>query len=112
MDNNLPEQPNPVKPGFKALIARHHVALVERLLALVDPYELLVAIERHQRDGHSTRSGAVRFAMQFYAHFVSLAAEWLPADQDALVHVAKRVFRVTIPTLRRDLKSARMGVAS
>jgi hypothetical protein len=110
MEQNVPEEPQQVKSGFKALIARGQVAQIERFRELVSPYDLLVAIERHQHDACDTRSGATRFGMAHYARFIAMVATWPASDQDALLHAARRIFRVNIPTMRADVKAARMGV--
>ncbi len=108
--HNVPEGSSPVKPPtFREQLARYHVSRLERLQELTDPYELARQIERFQRD--SSRVGGVQFAMTFYGRFIGLAAEWPRCDQDALVHVAKKIFRVTVPCMRSDLKAARMGIA-
>jgi len=111
MEQNLPEEPKPVKPGFKTALARLEVRQIEALHDLTNPYDLLVAIERRERDALLTRSAAARYAMRLYPRFIVMTSTWPACDQDALLHAARRIFRVNIPTMRADVKAARMGVA-
>ena len=85
-------------------LAAIETAHVERLRGVLDPYELLSRLDHERRD--SDRANCVRWAMRFYTDFVSRAARYPRADQDALVHMAKRVFLVTIPTIRADIAKA------
>jgi hypothetical protein len=111
--DNLPEEPTAVKPDtFKTVLARLEVRQIEALHDLSNPYDLLVAIERHERDALLSRTAATRYAMRLYPRFIAMTSTWPACDQDALIHEARRIFKVNVPTMRADVKSARMGVAS
>jgi hypothetical protein len=78
---------------------------MERMARISNPYDLLAEVEL-QRSWDRATVG-VRLAMKMYPRFISLVASYPTADVDALIHVAKRVFRVCIPTMRKDVKDAR-----
>jgi hypothetical protein len=83
----------------------------ERLRGLQDPYTLLVEIENYVVAAYGGRAARARYTSQFYARFIGLTALYPRADQDMLVHAAKRVFKVCVPTMRADIDAARAGVA-
>jgi len=107
---NVPEPQQTVKPyvfrsmaEFEASLNRLDAERHEEIGALADPYLLLTRLERHRRDDASSRASGIGFVMRYYSRFIALASLWPAADQDALVHAAKPVFRVNVPTMRRDL---------
>jgi hypothetical protein len=85
-------------------IMRTRAERTESLRSISDAYLFLLRLDRATRG--DTLAAKIRTSMAWYRHFLSLAAAYPRADQDALVTVASRVFRVRIRTLRADLNRA------
>ena len=86
-------------------IERQAAAHAHARADLLDPWALLLALERARRDVVSPAAGA-RIISNDYARFIALTSRWPLADQDALVYAARPIFHVTILVMRRDLATA------
>jgi hypothetical protein len=75
------------------------------LRAIRNPYRLLAELA-HDRRYKPSRAEGIQHAMGFYTQFVALLTGWPPADREALLSAATRVFSVPIRQLRRDAAAA------
>jgi hypothetical protein len=85
----------------KAALLRCHIACVESLRRIQDPYELLSKLQFETRG--SSAVDRFSFTMRFYPRFLELAASYPPADIDALVTAGRAVFGVCVKTQRANL---------